>query len=79
MPVKSSPDYHNDPSDRMLICQGIVSGIQIVSQDHSISQYPITTFLWIYQNSLSFRNIECNSIFTLYLLFRERYCLQFSY
>ncbi len=39
------PDYHKDPFDRMLVCQSIVSGMQIVTPDRAISQYPIKT-LW---------------------------------
>lgn len=39
------PDRHRDPFDRMLVCQSIVSGMQIVTPDHAISQYPIKT-LW---------------------------------
>ena len=39
------PDHHGDPFDRMLVCQSIVSGIQIVTPDSAISRYPIRT-LW---------------------------------
>ncbi len=39
------PDYHRDPFDRMLVCQGIVTGMEILTPDDAISQYPIKT-LW---------------------------------
>jgi PIN domain nuclease of toxin-antitoxin system len=40
------PSLHNDPFDRMLICQAIESGMTIVTPDQLIEQYPIKT-LWI--------------------------------
>ena len=39
------PDHRGDPFDRMLVCQSIVSGIQIVTPDSAIARYPIRT-LW---------------------------------
>ena len=40
------PKMHNDPFDRMLICQAIESGMTIVTPDELIEQYPIKT-LWL--------------------------------
>ncbi len=39
------PKLHNDPFDRMLICQAIEGGLTIVTPDEEIRQYPIKT-LW---------------------------------
>lgn len=39
------PKLHNDPFDRMLICQSIVHGMAILTPDESIAQYPVHT-LW---------------------------------
>jgi len=39
------PDYHNDPFDRMLICQAITHGMSLLTPDKSISQYPVLT-IW---------------------------------
>lgn len=38
------PDYHQDPFDRMLICQAIATGLTILTPDILIKQYPILTF-----------------------------------
>jgi PIN domain nuclease of toxin-antitoxin system len=35
------PDYHKDPFDRMLICQGIAHGLTILTPDPAITQYPV--------------------------------------
>ena len=35
------PALHNDPFDRMLICQAIVAGMTILSSDELVSQYPV--------------------------------------
>ncbi len=43
--VQRLPKLHNDPFDRMLICQSIVHGMAILTPDESISQYPVHT-LW---------------------------------
>jgi PIN domain nuclease of toxin-antitoxin system len=40
------PKMHNDPFDRMLICQAIENGMTIVTPDELIGQYPIKT-LWL--------------------------------
>ena len=39
------PKLHNDPFDRMLICQSIVHGLTILTPDPMIAQYPIRT-IW---------------------------------
>jgi PIN domain nuclease of toxin-antitoxin system len=35
------PLLHNDPFDRMLVCQAIVQGLTILTPDNLISQYPV--------------------------------------
>jgi PIN domain nuclease of toxin-antitoxin system len=35
------PRLHRDPFDRMLVCQGIVGGLVILTPDPLISQYPV--------------------------------------
>jgi len=37
------PALHNDPFDRMLICQAITRGLTIVTPDEHITQYPVLT------------------------------------
>ena len=39
------PALHRDPFDRMLVCQAIAHGLEIVTPDPAIAQYPIRT-LW---------------------------------
>jgi PIN domain nuclease of toxin-antitoxin system len=39
------PRHHNDPFDRMLICQSIVHGLPILSPDPLLAQYP-ARLLW---------------------------------
>ena len=39
------PRLHNDPFDRMLICQSIVHGMALLTPDSDISKYPVHT-LW---------------------------------
>lgn len=41
----SLPFHHNDPFDRMLICQSIVHGLAILSPDPLLAQYPVR-LLW---------------------------------
>jgi PIN domain nuclease of toxin-antitoxin system len=38
------PGLHRDPFDRMLICQAIAHGLDIVTPDPAITQYPVRTF-----------------------------------
>ena len=37
------PPYHQDPFDRMLVCQAIVHGMVILTPDEVILQYPVRT------------------------------------
>ena len=37
------PNLHRDPFDRMLVCQGIVNGLVILTPDPLITQYPVPT------------------------------------
>jgi len=37
------PNYHNDPFDRMLICQAIMHGLVILTPDELVTQYPVRT------------------------------------
>ena len=39
------PQLHRDPFDRMLVCQAIAHGLDIVTPDSGITQYPVRT-LW---------------------------------
>ncbi len=39
------PNIHNDPFDRMLICQAIQHSLGILTNDRFITQYPVKT-LW---------------------------------
>jgi PIN domain nuclease of toxin-antitoxin system len=39
------PDLHNDPFDRILVCQAIMGGLTLVTPDVLISQYAVPT-LW---------------------------------
>jgi PIN domain nuclease of toxin-antitoxin system len=43
--VAKLPDLHRDPFDRVLVAQAIVGGLQLVTPDESIRQYPVRT-LW---------------------------------
>jgi PIN domain nuclease of toxin-antitoxin system len=39
--VEKIPHLHGDPFDRILVCQGIVHGLTILTPDPLISQYPV--------------------------------------
>jgi PIN domain nuclease of toxin-antitoxin system len=39
--VRKLPPVHNDPFDRMLICQAIVHGMTILTPDRQIVRYPV--------------------------------------
>lgn len=39
------PEYHQDPFDRMLICQAIAHSMTLLTPDERINQYPIVT-IW---------------------------------
>lgn len=35
------PDLHQDPFDRMLICQAIAGGLVLLTPDRDVTQYPV--------------------------------------
>jgi len=37
------PSLHNDPFDRMLVCQALVHGLVVLTPDKLILQYPVRT------------------------------------
>ena len=37
------PSIHNDPFDRILICQALVHGMILITPDERISRYPVRT------------------------------------
>jgi len=37
------PAYHNDPFDRMLICQAIYHGCVLLTPDYAIIRYPVNS------------------------------------
>jgi PIN domain nuclease of toxin-antitoxin system len=37
------PDIHNDPFDRMLVCQAVAEGLIVLTPDEAVSQYPVRT------------------------------------
>jgi PIN domain nuclease of toxin-antitoxin system len=37
------PSHHQDPFDRMLICQAIYHGCVLLTPDHAIIRYPVNT------------------------------------
>jgi PIN domain nuclease of toxin-antitoxin system len=39
------PELHRDPFDRMLLCQAIANGLDLVTPDPLITQYPVRV-LW---------------------------------
>ena len=41
----SLPFHHNDPFDRMLVCQSMVHGLAVLSPDPLLAQYPVR-LLW---------------------------------
>lgn len=43
--LKTLPDIHRDPFDRMLIAQAQVEGLTVVTADSFIPKYPVET-LW---------------------------------
>ena len=44
-PLANLPNIHQDPFDRMLICQAIEHGLTILTPDETIQSYPVKT-LW---------------------------------
>jgi PIN domain nuclease of toxin-antitoxin system len=45
MRLKTLPDVHRDPFDRMLVCQAIDESLTILTPDGILKDYPVTT-LW---------------------------------
>ena len=43
--LKKLPKHHQDPFDRMLICQALEHGLTILTSDSKIVQYPVST-IW---------------------------------
>jgi PIN domain nuclease of toxin-antitoxin system len=43
--VFTLPDHHRDPFDRMLVAQGQIEQLPILTADPLIAQYPVTT-IW---------------------------------
>ena len=43
MHLHRSPQLHEDPFDRMLVCQAIERGLVILKPDQFISRYPTRT------------------------------------
>ena len=41
--LKTLPDVHRDPFDRLLVAQALESGLAIVTRDRIIPQYPVQT------------------------------------
>ena len=41
--VPRLPSFHQDPFDRMLVCQAIVQNLTVLTPDDLISQYPVRT------------------------------------
>jgi PIN domain nuclease of toxin-antitoxin system len=39
--LKSLPNYHRDPFDRMLIAQALHEGFRLVTRDQEIAKYPV--------------------------------------
>jgi PIN domain nuclease of toxin-antitoxin system len=39
--VRSLPDYHRDPFDRMLIAQALHEGFRLVTRDSNIARYSV--------------------------------------
>ena len=43
--IKTLPDIHRDPFDRLLVAQALEDGFVIVTRDRMIPQYPVQT-IW---------------------------------
>lgn len=37
------PNFHNDPFDRLIICQAITENLTIITRDSIIPNYPVST------------------------------------
>ena len=43
--IKTLPDIHRDPFDRLLVAQALEDGLVIVTRDGIIPRYPVQT-IW---------------------------------
>lgn len=43
--LRSLPELHRDPFDRMLVCQALDDGLTLVTPDEQVRAYPVPT-LW---------------------------------
>ena len=43
--IKTLPDIHRDPFDRLLVAQALDEGLAIITRDRTIPQYPVQT-IW---------------------------------
>jgi PIN domain nuclease of toxin-antitoxin system len=43
--LSTLPSYHRDPFDRMLVAQGLVEGLAIVTRDSQVRRYAVET-IW---------------------------------
>ena len=41
--LRRLPKIHNDPFDRLIICQSLTENIQILTKDEKIALYPVIT------------------------------------
>jgi PIN domain nuclease of toxin-antitoxin system len=41
--VYNLPDHHRDPFDRLLVAQGQLEGVPILTADPAIAQYDVST------------------------------------
>lgn len=41
--VRSLPDHHRDPFDRLLVAQALYEGLTLVTSDRVVSLYPVAT------------------------------------
>lgn len=44
MHLSELPTYHQDPFDRLLICQSIIQGLTFITLDKKIKQYPVNLY-----------------------------------
>ena len=40
--IRSMPNHHGDPFDRMLVAQAIVDGLTLVTSDRALRRYPVS-------------------------------------
>ena len=43
--IKTLPDIHRDPFDRLIVAQALEEGLAIITRDRIIPQYPVQT-IW---------------------------------